>query len=64
VAGDEVTDDELMGWVAARVAPHKRIRRVKRIDAIPCSPTGKILRRQLREMLKVPFVPSAGRRIV
>jgi acyl-CoA synthetase (AMP-forming)/AMP-acid ligase II len=51
VAGDEVTDDELMGWVAARVAPHKRIRRVKRIDAIPCSPTGKILRRQLREML-------------
>ena len=47
----EVTDDELMAWVAERVAPHKRIRRVERVDAIPCSPTGKILRRELRELV-------------
>ena len=51
VANGEVSDDELMSWVADRVAPHKRIRRVERIDAIPCSPTGKILRRELRGML-------------
>jgi acyl-CoA synthetase (AMP-forming)/AMP-acid ligase II len=51
VANEELSDDELMAWVAERVAPHKRIRRVERIDAIPCSPTGKILRRKLREML-------------
>jgi acyl-CoA synthetase (AMP-forming)/AMP-acid ligase II len=51
VANGDVTDDELMGWVVERVAPHKRIRRVERIDAIPCSPTGKILRRELRELL-------------
>ena len=51
VAGGEVSDDELISWVAERVAPHKRIRRVERIDAIPCSPTGKILRRDLRERL-------------
>jgi acyl-CoA synthetase (AMP-forming)/AMP-acid ligase II len=51
VADEELSDDELMAWVAERVAPHKRIRRVERIDAIPCSPTGKILRRELREML-------------
>src|SRR5215211_7038920 len=51
VTNGEVSDDELMSWVAERVAPHKRIRRVERIDAIPCSPTGKILRRELREML-------------
>jgi acyl-CoA synthetase (AMP-forming)/AMP-acid ligase II len=51
VANEELSDDELMAWVAERVAPHKRIRRVERIDAIPCSPTGKILRRELREML-------------
>ena len=47
----EVADDELMAWVAERVAPHKRIRRVERVDAIPCSPTGKILRRELRELV-------------
>jgi acyl-CoA synthetase (AMP-forming)/AMP-acid ligase II len=51
VANGEVSDDELMSWIAERVAPHKRIRRVERIDAIPCSPTGKILRRELRELL-------------
>ena len=51
VAAGEVSDDELMAWVAERVAPHKRIRRVERIDEIPCSPAGKILRRELRELL-------------
>ena len=51
VANGELSDDELISWVAERVAPHKRIRRVERIDAIPCSPTGKILRRELRKRL-------------
>jgi acyl-CoA synthetase (AMP-forming)/AMP-acid ligase II len=51
VANDELSDRELLAWVAERVAPYKRIRRVEWIDAIPCSPTGKILRRELREML-------------
>ena len=39
--------DALMAWVAARVAPHKRIRHVEFIDQIPKSPSGKILRRVL-----------------
>jgi acyl-CoA synthetase (AMP-forming)/AMP-acid ligase II len=39
--------DALMGWVAARVAPHKRIRHVEFIDQIPKSASGKILRRVL-----------------
>jgi acyl-CoA synthetase (AMP-forming)/AMP-acid ligase II len=47
----ELADDDLMVWVADRVAPHKRIRRVERVDAIPASPTGKILRRELRAQL-------------
>jgi len=51
VANGEASDEELMAWVAERVAPHKRIRRVERIDEIPCSPTGKILRRELRQHL-------------
>jgi acyl-CoA synthetase (AMP-forming)/AMP-acid ligase II/NAD(P)-dependent dehydrogenase (short-subunit alcohol dehydrogenase family) len=41
--------DELMGWVASRVAPYKRVRRVEFTDAIPKSASGKILRRQLVE---------------
>jgi acyl-CoA synthetase (AMP-forming)/AMP-acid ligase II len=42
-----VAPDELMVWMAARVAPYKRIRRVEFVEQIPKSPSGKILRRQL-----------------
>jgi acyl-CoA synthetase (AMP-forming)/AMP-acid ligase II len=41
--------DELIGWVAARVAPHKRIRAVRLTGRIPRAPAGKILRRALIE---------------
>jgi acyl-CoA synthetase (AMP-forming)/AMP-acid ligase II len=40
---------ELMDWVAGQVAPHKKIRRVAVVDAIPRSASGKILRRVLVE---------------
>jgi acyl-CoA synthetase (AMP-forming)/AMP-acid ligase II len=46
-----VTADELMTFVAARVAPYKKIRRLDFIDAIPKSPSGKILRRVLRDRI-------------
>jgi acyl-CoA synthetase (AMP-forming)/AMP-acid ligase II len=39
--------DAIMGWVAQRVAPHKRIRHLEFIDQIPKSASGKILRRML-----------------
>lgn len=45
----DVTADALMAFVAERVAPYKRIRSVEFIDAIPKSPSGKILRRVLKE---------------
>jgi acyl-coenzyme A synthetase/AMP-(fatty) acid ligase len=38
---------ELMAYVAARVAPHEKIRRVEFVTSIPKSPSGKILRRLL-----------------
>ena len=40
---------DLRAWVAARVAPYKRIRAVRFVDAIPRTPAGKILRRELVE---------------
>ena len=39
--------DELMAWVAERVAPYKKVRAVEFIAEIPKSPSGKILRRLL-----------------
>jgi acyl-CoA synthetase (AMP-forming)/AMP-acid ligase II len=41
--------EEIMAYVAARVAPHKKIRKLQFIDAIPKSASGKILRRTLIE---------------
>ena len=56
VAGDEVTDEEIMDFVAGQVSPQKRVRLVERIDEIPKSASGKILRRVLAER-----DPRAGR---
>jgi acyl-coenzyme A synthetase/AMP-(fatty) acid ligase len=43
----DATSQAIMEFVAARVAPHKRIREVEFIDKIPRSASGKILRRML-----------------
>ncbi|MFN8453373.1 MAG: AMP-binding protein, partial [Anaerolineae bacterium] len=45
----EVSPNELMAFVAERVAPHKKVRRLEIIDQIPKSASGKILRRVLVE---------------
>jgi acyl-CoA synthetase (AMP-forming)/AMP-acid ligase II len=47
----EASAEELMTFVAARVASYKKIRALEFIDAIPKSPSGKILRRVLRDRL-------------
>jgi acyl-CoA synthetase (AMP-forming)/AMP-acid ligase II len=41
--------DGLMDWVAEKVAPHKKIGDVRFVDAIPKTPSGKLLRRVLVE---------------
>src|SRR6266545_5361914 len=45
----EITAEELIAFVATRVAPHKKVRAVEFIDQLPKSLTGKLLRRVLIE---------------
>jgi len=47
----EVNADEIIEFVASRVAPYKKIRIVELIEAVPKAPSGKILRRILRDQL-------------
>jgi acyl-coenzyme A synthetase/AMP-(fatty) acid ligase len=49
VAAGDLDPDELMAWVAERVAPYKRVRAVELVGEIPRSASGKILRRLLRD---------------
>jgi acyl-CoA synthetase (AMP-forming)/AMP-acid ligase II len=47
--GAQVDDAELLDHVAQRLSPQKRLRLIERVAAIPKSPSGKILRRELRD---------------
>jgi acyl-CoA synthetase (AMP-forming)/AMP-acid ligase II len=49
VAREDLDHDELMEWVAGQVSPQKRVRLVEEVDEIPKSPSGKILRRVLKD---------------
>ncbi|KAH7547824.1 hypothetical protein ACOSP7_032932 [Xanthoceras sorbifolium] len=47
VAGSQLTQDQVIQFVAGQVAPYKKVRRVGFISAIPRSAAGKILRKDL-----------------
>ncbi|GGX32499.1 4-coumarate--CoA ligase family protein [Streptomyces chryseus] len=44
-----LTEDEVMAYVAERVAPYKKVRRVAFLGSVPRAASGKILRRELRD---------------
>ncbi|MES4886612.1 4-coumarate--CoA ligase family protein [Streptomyces sp. NPDC096012] len=46
---DGPTENEIMLYVAERVAPYKRVRKVTFVEDVPRAASGKILRRQFRE---------------
>ncbi len=46
--GSDLTGEQVIEFVASQVAPHKKVREVEFIDAIPKSAAGKILRKDLR----------------
>jgi acyl-coenzyme A synthetase/AMP-(fatty) acid ligase len=48
--GAEITEQEVMDFVAGRVAPHKKIRAVEFIEQVPKSAAGKILRKDLKAL--------------
>jgi acyl-CoA synthetase (AMP-forming)/AMP-acid ligase II len=52
-ASDDLDTDGLATFVAEQVAPHKRVRLVELVEEIPKSPSGKILRRLLRDRERV-----------
>ncbi len=47
--GSAVTEDDLVGFCRGRLAGYKRPRSVDFVEALPRNPTGKILKRELRE---------------
>jgi acyl-CoA synthetase (AMP-forming)/AMP-acid ligase II len=49
VTKEAASAEEIMGFVAARVAPYKKIRRLEFVEQIPRTAAGKILRRMLYE---------------
>ncbi len=49
VSRTPLTAESVMEFVASRVSPYKKVREVEFVDAIPKSPSGKILRRLLVE---------------
>ncbi len=49
VTKQEATAEEVQSFVAKQVAPYKKIRLVEFIESIPKAPSGKILRRLLRD---------------
>ena len=59
VSDGSLSEEDVLCFVAERVSPQKKIRRVEFIDAIPKSPSGKILRRVLidREAQRAGSIP-------
>ncbi|EPS59940.1 hypothetical protein M569_14863 [Genlisea aurea] len=53
--GTHVTEDEIKQYISKQVVFYKRISRVFFVGAVPKSPAGKILRKQLREKLAADF---------
>ncbi|KAG2547771.1 hypothetical protein PVAP13_9KG123700 [Panicum virgatum] len=48
---NNLTEDQIMEFVAKKVAPYKKIRKVVFVDSIPRLPSGKLLRRELHKQI-------------
>jgi long-chain acyl-CoA synthetase len=55
---ENVTPEELVAWANGKLAGYKNIKEVEFIDAIPKNPSGKILRRILKEREREALNPA------
>jgi acyl-CoA synthetase (AMP-forming)/AMP-acid ligase II len=55
VLKSEIALEEIQAFIAERVAPHKKLRRIERLDQIPKTASGKILRRVLKERERAQY---------
>ncbi|KAJ0239250.1 4-coumarate--CoA ligase-like 6 [Hirschfeldia incana] len=46
-----LSEEDVISYVAAQVAPYRKVRKVVMVSSIPKSPTGKILRKELKRIL-------------
>jgi 4-coumarate--CoA ligase len=58
-AGSDVSTEDLERLVADALATYKRLRHVVLVDAIPRTPSGKVLRRTLRDEWAPTFAAQA-----
>jgi len=57
--GSDVTAEDLQRIVAGALATYKHLHRVMLVDAIPRTPSGKVLRRTLRDEWAPRLSPAA-----
>src|SRR5271169_6447983 len=50
-SASDALDQELRSFVADRLAHHKQPREIRFVEAVPRTPSGKILRRELRKTI-------------
>jgi acyl-CoA synthetase (AMP-forming)/AMP-acid ligase II len=62
VLAGPATADELVSFVAPRVAAHKRLHAVRIVDQLPRLPSGKLLRHALRDRERHAVAPAGIRR--
>ncbi|KAF4454257.1 hypothetical protein F53441_3257 [Fusarium austroafricanum] len=59
IPGSELTEKQIVDWMEARVAKYKRLKGgASFVDMIPKNPSGKILRRTLKEKAKQELDPN------
>ena len=49
------TEEDILSYVASNVAHYKKIRVLQFVDSIPKSPSGKIMRRLLKDAARLKF---------
>ena len=53
-AGQSVTEEELIAYTKERVAAYKYPRSIRFLETLPKGPTGKILKKELKQQIGVP----------